>query len=99
MNGKTGIEQNIAKNLLKPLGKTNGSEGNVEDFAVNGVNLFPSNQRADARPLDEEDCRDEYWRKNFINYDAWRKEDQAIHKNRKLPRPPSKSKLNQLAKT
>ena len=60
---------------------------------MNGVNLFPANQRADSRPQNEQDNRDEYWRQNFINYDSWRKEDQAIHKNKKVPRQPSKSKL------
>ena len=58
--GAGGIEQNIAKSRLKP--SNNSSKENIKEFSRTGVNLFSANQRADARPENEPDARDEYWR-------------------------------------
>ena len=61
---------------------------NHEELKLGGVGLFSdSSQKADVKQSYdkiEKDERDEYWRKNFINYDGWKKEDHVIAKNKKI---------------
>ena len=90
---KRGIEENIANNLLKP-NNNHTSSGKINDLQLNGVNLFSGS--ANQQDEDEVDPRDEYWRKNFINFGQWKKEDQAISKNKKIPRQSSRTKINLL---